>query len=66
MFKKTMIASVISVVMLFASIQMASANQTLDDRFSIRFGLYYPSIDTGVKINDVKFDFEERYLMTMP
>ena len=64
MLKKTMIASVISVVMLFASAQVVSAqapskNQTLDDRFSIRFGLYYPSIDTSVKINDEKFDFEE-------
>jgi len=74
MFMKTMIASVISVVMLFALAQTVSAqatpaqatsspsgstNQTLDDRFAIRFGLYYPSIDTSVKINDVKFDFEE-------
>jgi len=64
MSKKAMIASVISIVMLFASAQGASAqgaskNQTLDDRFAIRFGLYYPSIDTSVKINDVKFDFEE-------
>ncbi len=74
MLKKTMIASVISIVMLFALAQAASAqatpakatlapsgltNQTLDDRFSIRFGLYYPSIDTSVKINNEKFDFEE-------
>ena len=64
MFKNSMIANVISILMLFASVQAVSAqdsskNQTLDDRFAIRFGMYYPSIDTGVKINDVKFDFEE-------
>jgi opacity protein-like surface antigen len=74
MLKKTMIASVISIVMLFALAQAAAAqttpakatsapsgltNQTLDDRFSIRFGLYYPSIDTSVKINNEKFDLEE-------
>jgi hypothetical protein len=64
MIKKTMIASVISIVMLFASAltvtaQAASINQTLDDRISFRFGPFFPSIDTSITINDDKFDFED-------
>jgi len=64
MIKKTMIASVISIVMLFAlaqavSAQAASKNQTLDDRISFRFGPFFPSIDTNLNISGEKYDFED-------
>jgi opacity protein-like surface antigen len=55
--KKTAITSAIGLALLSASIT-ASANQTLDDRVGIRFGPFFPSIDTTIKVGNEEQNFE--------
>jgi hypothetical protein len=54
--KKTVIASALA---LLVSTQVASANTTLNDQLSFRFGPFFPSIDTKLSINGGKYDFED-------
>ena len=44
--KKIAIASMLGLAVVSSSITIASANQTLNDRVAIRFGPFFPSIDT--------------------
>jgi len=41
-----------------SSITVASANQTLDDRVGIRFGPFFPSIDTSVTVGNQTQSYE--------
>jgi len=56
--KKIAIASTIGLALLSASITAASANQTLSDRVGIRFGPFFPSIDTTVKVGNQEQSYE--------
>lgn len=58
MLKNTALTCAIGLVMVSASAQAASTNPTLDDQLSLRFGPFFPSIDTSVKINNEDYDFE--------
>ena len=58
MLKKTALACAFGLAMVSVSAQAASANPTLDDQLSLRFGPFFPNIDTSVKINNEDFDFE--------
>ena len=59
MLKKNALACAFGLAMVSVSAQAASTNPTLDDQFSLRFGPFFPNIDTQVKINGSDYDFEE-------
>ena len=59
MFKKSALATAVSIVLLSASAQAASTNPTLHDQISFRAGGFFADIDTSVTIDGKKFDFEE-------
>ena len=56
--KKTALISTIGLALVSASIT-ASANQTLDDRVGIRFGPFFPSIETSVTISNQTQEYED-------
>jgi len=56
--KKIAIASTIGLALFSASITAASANQTLSDRVAFRFGPFFPSIDTTVKVGNQEQSYE--------
>ncbi|MEN8711460.1 MAG: hypothetical protein ABF326_04610 [Arenicellales bacterium] len=57
--KKIAIASTIGLALLSASITAASANQTLSDRVAFRFGPFFPSFDTTVKVGNQEQSYED-------
>lgn len=59
MHKKIILAAAVGLAMTSTvTVQAASTNKTMDDRFSLRFGPFFPSIDTKVKIGGTDYDFE--------
>lgn len=59
MSKKIILATAVTLAMTGgATAHAASTNQTLDDRVSLRFGPFFPSIDSSVKIGGTDYDFE--------
>jgi len=57
MMNKNILASALAFTLVSA--QAASANQTLNDQLSFRFGPFFPSIDTNVTIKGAKYNFED-------
>lgn len=57
--KKIAIASMLGLALVSSSITVASANQTLNDRVGIRFGPFFPSIDTSVTVGNQTQNYEQ-------
>lgn len=59
MSKKITLATAVSLAITGSVMaQSAAANQTLDDQLALRFGPFFPSIDSSVQIGGTDYDFE--------
>jgi len=57
--KKIAIASMLGLAVISSSITVASANQTLNDRVGIRFGPFFPSIESSVTVGNQTQAYED-------
>ncbi|HBE92523.1 MAG TPA: hypothetical protein DDW55_08330 [Gammaproteobacteria bacterium] len=57
--KKTALATAVSLALISASAQAAPLNPTVHDRLALRFGPFFPSIETSIKVGSEQHNYED-------